>query len=116
MNESEVLSLVFAFKDDISSIQGNVQEIKDIVKQNILNHPQEVKLPDENEISLMDAVDGQEVIEEVPSTYEMTIDAVQYNTLIKFEYMQSVTGIVICAALLLVLGVQLFQTFNKHWR
>lgn len=39
----------------------------------------------------------------------------EHETL-EFAYMHTVTGFVIAATLLVSLGVQLFQTFNKHMR
>lgn len=113
MDEQEAISLVMAFKEDIFSIRSNVQEIKEIARV-------QLELENEQNLLLQPEIDTQN-LEQIPEpepveTIAMTQAAEDYETLIHFEYMQTVTCIVIAAVLMLSLGVQLFQAFNKHWR
>lgn len=115
MNEQEAISLVMAFKEDLLGIRSNVQEIKEIVKSNF-EFQKENAIQLQPEIDLNDLEGISEPEPELIETVAMTQAADEHDELMKMEYMQTVLGIIITAVLMLSLGVQLFQTFNKHWR
>lgn len=107
MDEAQALEMLLDARKELHDISTGTLEIKDSLREIVQNH---------NEGIVADpAIDlGAE-----QSTEVQTLTALEYdvmNDLIHFNYAQTVSGIVICAVLMLMLGVQLFQTFNQHWR
>lgn len=108
MDELQAVSMAVAAKEDLSFIRTNVTEICDLLKD-LVKPSQEVEVP--SDINSDDA----QAVQTYANTYQ-AIEADYMQDSLQFEYMQTVTGVVIAAVLMLMLGVQLFQTFNKHWR
>lgn len=132
MNEEAIISAALSTKEDISCIKDNISQINDSIKAVIEINKNEYEinkkvydlehgyfdkslniLTDINEIDLKTS--NQEEIETV-ETVDTEITSQFEKEITEFEYIQTVTGIFILVSLLLTLGVQLFQTFNKHWR
>lgn len=110
MDEVQGLNLILDAKDDLKNLTINSNEIKDTLNELFKQQNSEIELPQETEIVQADTQ---------AQTYAQTISSIEVdalNDLIHFNYMQTVTGFVIVVVLMLMLGVQLFQTFNQHWK
>lgn len=111
MNELELVQMALAAKEDLFHISAATEEIKLLLRKEFDGDNSDVKLPSEVELS---GVDGQSV--EAYTDSVMVYGDNQFSDLLQFQYMQTVTGVVIAVTLMLMLGVQLFQSFNQHWR
>lgn len=111
MDEMQLLQMAIAAKEDLFHISSSVEEIKHLLQKEFSGDNSDVEFPSEVELS---SVDGQPI--EAYADSVVVYGDNQFSDLLQFEYMQTVTGVVIAVTLMLSLGVQLFQTFNKHWR
>lgn len=116
MDEAQIIELSLSAKNDLSNISAGVQQINEQVNLLVSERHAEIVQKLDNALAIegeSEAEDNQDIAE----TVEVTVEPTQFETdLLQFEYMQTVTGILIAVTLMLSLGVQLFLAFNKHWR
>lgn len=105
-DDAYLLSLAQGAAQDLAGVRADVASIAEVI------------LPDESEVSLLaddGASDGAarsvgslESGDSVPDGF--------YDDLMQFEYMQTVTGFFVFAALLLNFGALLWLSFSDKWR
>lgn len=118
MNEEQAANLAVTASKELHQLNQSNQDILEILDMYVRSKVSEFNQSDDSDSdgdivsSLYDELspmqqDGAIAVQEI-SEFESDV--------LQFEYMQTVTGIAIAIVLLLSLGVQLFQIFNKHWR
>lgn len=99
VDDAYLLSLAEKASGDLSSVAESVASISDVI------------LPRDPEFSLLSLDDG-----ETSGVQAVAVPDSFFDDLMSFQYMQTVTGFFVLAALLLNFGALLFLSFSDKWR
>lgn len=111
MNETQLFTLAIDAASDLHNIKENSAKSNDLIVE-VRELLQELTKPqDPTTLASLD----QPLVETARTANGFEGMSAYEADSLQFMYMQTITGFVIAAALMLSLGVQLFQIFNKHW-
>ena len=110
MDEQQAISMAVEAVKDLEGIRVDVSDIKHL----LLDDAAEVALPDDSEAAQQDEVGayGDAVAVEAVET----VEDVQYKEHMQMHWATNALLVSVLCALLLSLGVQLWQCFSDKWR
>lgn len=117
MNEEQAVNLAVTASKELHELKQDTGDIRDMLDDYIRKDVTGVE-DDSQPLESGDIVS--EDLQPLAETEAVGVEEVQHSEfesdLMQFNYIQTVTGFVIAVVLLLSLGLQIFQAFNKHWR